>query len=104
MRPTIQNGLLYRLRPPRAGKIAASQYVAPDGSEVVVFAWGQSQQFGESQLTLPLRGLEEEARYADTSTNAIYSGAYLLQKGLQLNLVGDFDSCMIHLVRVASSR
>jgi alpha-galactosidase len=104
VRSTIQNGLLYRLRSPRAGKVAASQYIAPDGSEVVVFAWGHSQQFGETQLTLPLRGLEEEARYTDTSTSVIYSGAYLARKGLQLNLVGDFDSCMIHLVRVPSTR
>ncbi|HZU02975.1 MAG TPA: alpha-galactosidase, partial [Ktedonobacteraceae bacterium] len=63
VRSTIQNGLLYRLRSPRIGRVAASQYVAQDGSEVVVFACGHSQQFGETQVSLPLYGLEEEAHY-----------------------------------------
>ena len=103
VRPVIQNGLLYRLRSPRAGRFAASQYVARDGSEVVVFAWGHSQQFAETQVSLPLSGLEEEAHYADAISCATYSGAYLAQKGLPLNLVGDFDSRMVHLVRTTSA-
>jgi alpha-galactosidase len=104
LRSTIQNGLLYRLRSPRTGRVAASQYVARDGSEVVVFAWGHSQQFGETQVSLPLYGLEEEAHYTDAISGARYSGAYLAQKGLGVNLVGDFDSSMVHLVRIASAR
>ena len=100
VRPTIQNGLLYRLRSPRAEGVAASQYIACNGSEVVVFVWGHSQQFGETQVSLPLCGLEEEVHYADIMNGVTYSGAYLAQKGLPLNLVGDFDSRMIHLVRV----
>jgi alpha-galactosidase len=103
VRPVIQNGLLYRLRSPRAGRVAASQYVARDGSEVVVFAWGHSQQFAETQVQLPLRGLEEGAHYADSMSDVTYSGAYLAQKGLPLNLVGDFDSRMVHLVRTTSA-
>ncbi len=101
VRPTIQNGLLYRLRLPRAGGAAASQYVARDGSETVVFVWGHSQQFGETQVPLPLCGLEKDMHYADSLNGAIYSGAYLAQKGLPVNLVGDFDSRMVHLVRIA---
>ena len=104
VRATIQNGLLYRLRSPRAGSVAASQYLARDGSEVVVFVWGHSQQFGETRVALPLRGLEEEAHYADSISGAKYSGAYLAQKGLPVNLVGDFDSRMIHLVRTTPAR
>jgi alpha-galactosidase len=104
VRSTIQNGLLYRLRSPRAGSVAASQYVARDGSEVVVFAWVHSQQFGETKVSLPLRGLEEEAHYADAMSGAAYSGAYLAQQGLPVNLVGDYDSRMVHLVRRTSAR
>jgi len=104
VRATIQNGLLYRLRSPRAGNVAASQYVARDGSEVVVFVWGHSQQFGETRVALPLRGLAEEAHYADPISGATYSGAYLAQKGLPVNLMGDFDSRMIHLVRTTPAR
>jgi alpha-galactosidase len=99
VRSTIQNGLLYRLRSPRVGNIAASQYVAQDGSEVVVFAWGHSQQFGETQVLLQLRGLKGEAHYADASNGVTYAGMYLAQEGLPVKLVGDFDSQMIHLLR-----
>jgi alpha-galactosidase len=104
VRSTIQNGALYRLRSPRTGKAAASQYVAQDGTEVVVFVWGHSQQFGETRLTLPLHDLEEEASYIDAKSGATYSGAYLTHKGLPVRLVGDFDSQMVHLIRVISSR
>jgi alpha-galactosidase len=104
VRSTIQNGLLYRLRSPRAPGCAASQYLARDGSEVVVFVWAHAQLFGQTQITLPLRCLEEDAYYTEASSGSIYSGAYLVQEGLPVKLIGDFDSCMIHLVRITSSR
>ena len=63
-----------------------------------------SQQFGETQVALPLGGLEEEAHYANAMSGATYSGAYLAQKGLPVNLVGDYDSRMVHLVRRTSAR
>ncbi len=103
VRSVIQNGLLYRLRSPRTGGVAASQYMARDGSEIVVFAWGHSQQFGERQVVLPLLNLEETTRYIDTHSGTTYSGSYLAQKGLQVNLIGDFDSCMIHLTRITTT-
>ena len=99
VRSTIQNGLRYRLHSPRTGNVAASQYVARDGSEVVVFVWGHSQQFGETQVSLQLHSLEEEATYMDAVNSVMYSGAYLAQKGLPVNLVGDYDSRMVHLIR-----
>ncbi len=102
VRATIQNGLMYRLHSPRTGNFAATQYVARNGDEVVVFAWGHSQQFGETLRPLMLRDLEAEAYYIDVENSATYSGAYLMQKGLALKLVGDFDSQMFHLKRVTS--
>jgi alpha-galactosidase len=104
VRSTIQNGMLYRLRSPRAGSFSAAQYVARDASEVVVFAWGHSQQFRETQVALALRGLKEEAQYADAISGTRYSGAYLAHHGLPVSLVGDFDSRMIHLVRITERK
>jgi alpha-galactosidase len=103
VRSTIQNGLLYRLRSPRTGRVAAAQYVARDGNEVVVLVWGHSQQFGETQVSLMLHGLKGDEQYADTMSGAIYSGAYLMHHGLPVNLVGDFDSHMLHLVVAAAT-
>jgi alpha-galactosidase len=103
VRPVIQNGLLYRLRSPRAGGVAATQYVARDGSEVVVFALAHSQQFGETQLSLRLPGLEREARYVEAESGAWFRGDYLGKQGLPVSLLGDFDSRMFHLIRIMSA-
>lgn len=99
IRPTIQNGFMYRLHSPRTGTMAATQYIAQNGGEVIVFVWGHSQQFGETWRFLQLRGLEDEAQYIDVVSGTTYSGASLMQKGLAVNSVGDFDSHMFHLQR-----
>jgi alpha-galactosidase len=104
VRPVIQNGLVYRLRSPRTGGVAATQYVARDGSASVVFAWGHSQQFGETRVLLPLRGLEDEAEYTDATTGATSTGAQLAHHGLEVELVGDYDSRMIRLTRTPAEK
>jgi alpha-galactosidase len=103
IRSTVQNGLLYRLRSPRKGHVTASQYLARDGSEIVVFVWGNSPQFGETRVPLVLHGLTRDSHYTDTVSRVMYSGAYLMYHGLPVNLVGDFDSHMIHLVSETST-
>ena len=104
VRSTIQNGLLYRLHSPRNAHVAASQYLAQDGSEVVVFVWGHSQLFGEKQVPLALCGLHRDTHYEDSESGVMYSGSYLMQHGLSVNLVGDFDSHMIHLVNISERK
>ncbi len=69
-----------------------------------MFAWGHSQQFGQTPVSLLLHGLEEEAHYADAINGATYSGAYLAHRGLPMNLVGDFDSRIVHLIRTPSAQ
>jgi alpha-galactosidase len=100
VRSTIQNGRLFRLCSPRTAGCSTLQYVAQDDSEVVIFVWSGAQQFGESRVTLPLGGLQEEAYYVDNTGGATYSGAFLARRGLQINLTGDWDSRMIHLRRM----
>jgi alpha-galactosidase len=104
VRPVIQNGLVYRLRSPRKASVTATEYVARNGSEVVVLAWGHSQQFGASEVLLQLRGIEDQAVYRDTEHDASYRGAYLMQHGLPVKLIGDFDSQMVHLVRTSQAQ
>ena len=99
VRSVIQNGLVYRLQSPRKGSVTATQYVARNHDEVVVLVWGHSQQFGESKVLLRLRGLEEDALYVDATNGTSYSGAYLAHHGLEVRLINDFDSRMVHLVR-----
>ncbi len=99
IRPVVQHGLLYRLRPPVSDDLSAVQYVARDGSEVVVIAWQHSQQFGTVKPPLRLRGLDPLGRYRNPDTGEVWTGALLQNHGVPLVLRGDFDSCLIHLVR-----
>jgi len=107
IRRTLQEGDLYRLASLREGNLAAAEYVAPDGKQAVLFAFLHSQQFLYQAPTIYLRGLDERALYrlkpiddklADEQR--VLSGSYLMNHGLDFNLVGDFDSTSVLLERV----
>jgi alpha-galactosidase len=112
IRETVQNGDLYRLTAPSDTNLTASQYVSPDKSQSVVFAFLHSQQFGRMLPALTLRGLDEKANYSVTVFDgktrphgvpmpAKLGGAYLMNHGLLLPLTGDYDATSIKLERVA---
>ncbi|KUN61662.1 alpha-galactosidase [Streptomyces canus] len=97
IRPLVQRGELYRLRPPRGG-LSAVQYVR--GDETVVLAWLQAQQYGEPVPALRLRGLDPTASYECPETGEVYRGAVLLHHGLRTGLRGDLDATVIRLRRI----
>ncbi|MFF8731321.1 alpha-galactosidase [Streptomyces sp. NPDC015171] len=97
IRPVVQHGELYRLRPP-AGGLSAVQYVR--GAETVVLAWLQAQSFGEPAPALRLRGLDPTASYECRETGEVYRGAVLLHHGLRTGLTGDLDATVIRLHRI----
>lgn len=107
IRATVQNGDLYRLRSPRTNDLTAVQYVAKDGSQAVLFAYRHSQQYSTPAATIQLRGLDSRAVYKlesidekllDQQTH--FSGAYLMQNGVNLKLENDYDSTALILTRV----
>jgi alpha-galactosidase len=105
IRSTVQNGRLYRLLPPRGNDTSANQYVDKEGKQAVLFAFRQSQQYNTPAPLIRLRGLDARAVYRIESINnklepasSEYSGAWLMQHGLRLNLKGDFDATAV-LVR-----
>jgi alpha-galactosidase len=70
----------------------------------VVFAVRHSQQYNTPAPAIYLRGLDEKATYKVDSLNGkldggqqTLSGAYLMNRGLSVNLGGDFDSTAIVL-------
>src|SRR5437763_1941864 len=69
IRPTIQNGSLYRLRSPLESDFSASEYVAKGGREIVLLAYLHSQRFGRSVPPLQLRGLEPDGMYHVRTTD-----------------------------------
>lgn len=105
IRPTVQNGKLYRLRSPESD-FSAIEYVSEDAHQVVLFAYLHSQRFGRSVPPIRLQGLDPDATYrvhttddALKATEAI-GGQDLLHRGLQLNLRGDYDSTVVVFERV----
>jgi len=109
IRETVQNGLLYRLASPTQGNLSASQYVSPDKSQSVVFAFLHSQQFGRTVSPLLLKDLDEKGIYSvsrndgkagKTSAAVKLSGAYLMNHGIEPELTGDYDSVSFKLDRV----
>ena len=97
IRPLVQHGDLYRLRPPQGG-LSAVQYVR--GGEAVVLAWLQAQSHGEPVPTLRLRGLDPAASYECRETGEVHRGAVLLHHGLRTGLRGDLDAAVFRLRRI----
>ena len=98
LRHVIQQGELYRLRPPGEG-LTAVQYVR--GDETVVLAWLGAQAFAAAPGPLRLAALDPEARYRDLGTGLEYSGALLRDRGLATGLAGDYAAGVFHLKRVS---
>ncbi|UXY31214.1 alpha-galactosidase [Streptomyces sp. HUAS TT20] len=97
IRPVVQRGEQYRLRPPEGG-LSAVQYVL--GDETVVLACLQAQHYGEPAPALRLRGLDPTASYECRETGEIHRGAVLLHHGLRTGLRGDLDARVFRLRRI----
>jgi alpha-galactosidase len=97
IKPVVQRGDLYRLRPPSGG-LSAVQYV--HGDEVVVLACLQAQHYGEPLPPLRLRGLDPAATYECRETGELHRGAVLLHHGLRTGLRGDYDAKVVRLRRM----
>ena len=107
IRPTVQFGKLYRLLSPRTNDTTANEYVSQDGSAAVLFAFRHSQEYNTPPPIIYLTGLNPRSVYRVQSIDkklaggeAEYSGAYLMQNGLQLILKGDYDSTAVLLTRI----
>jgi alpha-galactosidase len=104
IRPTVQRGALYRLIAPQGSEYSATEYVSTDGRQAVLFAYLHSQQFGNPFPTVFLNGLDPDARYkveaidpGQVQETGVLSGAYLMHRGISLNLHSDYDSTSVIL-------
>jgi alpha-galactosidase len=108
IRPTVQQGLQYRLiapsRPGAPSERAATEYVSTDGTQAVVFAYLHSQNFGDPYPLVRLAGLDPKAIYRlhpldpkQLRSQEEASGSYWMSHGIQLDLLGDYDSTAIVL-------
>jgi alpha-galactosidase len=110
---TIVQGNLYRLISPTNGsEFSATESIAPNKSQAVVFAFAHSTQEGRSLPRLQLQGLDSKATYAlssidgrasaDTPTTA--SGAWWMQHGIDVDLKGDFQAAAFRLDKQSTSK
>jgi len=98
IRPVVQHGALFRLRPPESGTPAV-QYVHED--RVAVFAWRVGADFAPALGRLPLHGLDPAANYRDDDSGQVHPGAVLTGPGLALRLPeGSYASQLIRLRRI----
>jgi alpha-galactosidase len=99
LRPLIQGGELHRLRSPHEHAFSAVQYVAPDRSEAVLFAF---RTFLPPRTRLPalqLRGLDPTAFYTIEGIEGIRSGQAWMHLGVMVEL-NDFQSSVHRIKRV----
>ena len=103
VRPVIQFGDLYRLHSPYAGdNLASVMYVSEDKQQAVFFWWKLETLKNQHLPRIKMAGLDPEKYYTVHELNRIdnkplacesksYSGAYLMQTGLEMPYTHDVD-------------
>jgi alpha-galactosidase len=113
IRETVQRGKLYRLISPRHGSAhSATQSVAQDGHQAVLFAFLHSGTRGSPYPRIQLRGLDPEARYrtrvvsgkVQQGTPEEASGAYWMSRGIDPEMKGDFQATAVVFDRIEAAR
>ena len=109
IRPTVQQGDLYRLVSPYGGSHAALMYVNADASHAVVFLWGLVRtNWSNFVPPLALQGLDKAKAYKVREINIVKErhcrvdgktlrGESLMSMGLPVRLRGDYDSAVFEL-------
>ena len=106
IRETVQRGQLYRLISPENGsEQSVTESVSRDGRQAVTFAFLHSSTELYPFPRIKLRGLEENRMYTIEAfsgkvapdTPATASGTYWMQRGVDLELRGDFQAAMFAL-------
>lgn len=97
--PIVVNGDLYRLRLPVTSQHPAALVVSQDGSQAVLFAFQMQATIVHEVPLLKLQGLDPAARY-QLDGEVVYSGATLMNGGIQINFKRDHESKLIFLQRL----
>jgi alpha-galactosidase len=99
LRHIIQEGDLYRIESPRSGKICAIEYIAKDKSELVIFAFKDSENFDTSVYYIHPKNLDPIGLYSGTGVMGTLSGKAIMTRGIIVSLSGVYKSTCIHIKR-----
>lgn len=91
LRPDLQNAWVYQLASAYDGPWAIFQYVNRQRTSATVFAFGHGMNFRQKLPLIRLRGLLADAVYCCDDCQKM-SGAGLMNRGIQIDLRGDYAS------------
>ena len=91
IRPLVQHGRQYWLRPPAALGSCGVQYVAHDGRSTAVLLYQVRGVLGRGARRFALHGLLPDARYVRESDGLESTGGALMSAGLPGSAVGSGD-------------
>ncbi|KAL2828184.1 alpha-galactosidase C [Aspergillus cavernicola] len=94
--PIVLNGDAYRLRLPEETNWPAMQFISEDGSQAVLFYFQLGPNVNHAAPWVRLQGLDLEANYS-VDGNATYSGATLMNMGLQYTFETEYGSKVVFL-------
>lgn len=98
--PIVISGSFYRLAIPDDSNWPAVQFVSADESQAVVFAFQQRAVVKPAAPPLRMQGLDPSARYSSTVFNGSYTGATLMNAGINLQWeVSDYQSMFFWLYK-----
>jgi len=100
IRAIIQFGKLYRLASLSKDGFQAVMYSKDDTA--VLFAFLDNPKRWQTSFNIRLKDLESDCQYKVITDEDTYirSGAYLMNVGLDIKLVQDYDSSMVQLVKI----
>lgn len=98
--PLVIRGDMWRLNLPDESNWPAALFIAEDGTRAVLFYFQVRSVWNQALPYLRLQGLDPESSYSVDDGNVTYSGATLMNVGLQYNFQGDYDSRVIFIDRI----
>lgn len=97
--PLVINGDMWRLNLPEDSNWPAALFISEDGSQAALFWFQVRSLFNHALPYLKLQGLDPTAQYSVNGSVA-YSGATLMNIGLQYQFQGDYDSQVVLIDRL----
>jgi alpha-galactosidase len=112
IRHVVQHGEMYRLASIYDNPYCAFEYVSADKSEAVLFVFGQCAQFSFKVPAIKFKGLDSGKSYevvrhspdrkteghsAAPRAKSTMSGAGLMEIGVRVEILGDYDSHIVHI-------
>ena len=96
----IRNGDYYRLTSPYEGTHTAWAFVSENKEEVLLNVVWHEVHANQEVGFVKLRGLESNAVYKDVANDKTYYGDVLMEAGIPMPLMEEYDAVQIYLTKL----